>query len=270
MIDVEQQCEDYKLLQTHLTGLQYSGTVDGSPEGKEIGKVLARWTGGNTFSNLEKFVYTGVVGELPGKGTVSPDPEISGCLPDAVVSNGIAGFSSFNIRKADLSSKVVEFGVHPSPFGSCLLGVSEESICYLCFVDDQQEVTTVSSEWKAGTLRYSPRDTLEFARLIFGAPDGNGKKIGILADGTDFQLEVWKALTLIPPGKVVSYSDVAGAINRPDAVRAVASAVAANPVSYLIPCHRVVRNNGHVHNYRWGSTRKRLMLAWETGRAGVV
>jgi AraC family transcriptional regulator of adaptative response/methylated-DNA-[protein]-cysteine methyltransferase len=85
-------------------------------------------------------------------------------------------------------------------------------------------------------------------------------------EGTDFQKRVWQALLKIPFGKRVSYEEVAQSLNMPKAIRAVASAIAKNQISYIIPCHRVIRKNGQIHNYRWGSERKKAILDWEASK----
>jgi AraC family transcriptional regulator of adaptative response/methylated-DNA-[protein]-cysteine methyltransferase len=86
--------------------------------------------------------------------------------------------------------------------------------------------------------------------------------------GTNFQINVWKALLRIPEGWVVSYGDIAAYLGKPTAFRAVANAVALNPVGYLIPCHRVIAKSGSIHRYRWGSVRKKAILGWEAARSG--
>jgi AraC family transcriptional regulator, regulatory protein of adaptative response / methylated-DNA-[protein]-cysteine methyltransferase len=87
--------------------------------------------------------------------------------------------------------------------------------------------------------------------------------LSLYVRGTGFQLQVWRALLEVPPGQVTTYGRLAEALGRPGAARAVGSAVAANPVAYLIPCHRVVRASGDLGGYRWGVERKRAMLEWE-------
>ena len=86
--------------------------------------------------------------------------------------------------------------------------------------------------------------------------------------GTNFQLKVWEALLRIPPGRVTSYQALAQALGLPRSARAVGGAVAANPISYLIPCHRVIRRSGRISNYEWGRSRKRVMLGWEAAHFG--
>ena len=88
--------------------------------------------------------------------------------------------------------------------------------------------------------------------------------------GTNFQLKVWEALLRIPPGRVTSYHALAQALGLPRGARAVGGAVAANPVSYLIPCHRVIRRTGRFSNYEWGPARKRVMLGWEAAHFGTA
>ena len=115
------------------------------------------------------------------------------------------------------------------------------------------------------------RRTQPLADQIFSpARDKKDKPVHLLLKGTNFQVKVWEALLKIPEGSVVSYNDVAALIEQPTATRAVAGAVAKNPVAYLIPCHRVIRKMGAIHNYRWGASRKKAMIGWEASRYARV
>lgn len=163
----------------------------------------------------------------------------------------------------------------PSPFGHCLLGVTERGVCWLSFADrtdDDDGLGQLRETWPRAELRTggeARRRAGDEAEKIFGdrvLPGGESPSIRVLVRGTNFQLKVWEALLRIPQGRVVSYADVAQAIGRPMASRAVGGAVGANPVSFLIPCHRVLRSVGSVSGYRWGSDRKRAILAWEGAR----
>lgn len=155
------------------------------------------------------------------------------------------------------------YGVHPSPFGPCFIGETECGVCALGFGKDGAQDAPLADfrrRWPNAQFRYDqPRRTATVARIF---ADGFGR-LALDLRGTNFQLKVWRALLRIPPGAMVSYDALASALDNPGAVRAVGSAVAANPVSYLIPCHRVIRKSGHFHNYYWGSERKRAILAWE-------
>ncbi len=102
------------------------------------------------------------------------------------------------------------------------------------------------------------------ARLFDSATSTGVGPFHLLVKGTNFQIQVWRALISIPSGCVVSYTDVANRVGRGDAVRAVAGAIAANSIGYLIPCHRVLRSTGALSGYRWGHERKRALLAWES------
>ena len=165
--------------------------------------------------------------------------------------------------KRDGDGVEIIFGVHPSPFGPCFIGQTERGVCALGFADDAASATPLDDfkqRWCNADFRQDHHQTAGTAARIFGAAGG---KLALDLRGTNFQLKVWEALLRIPPGAVVSYSALAGALEKPGAARAIGSAVAANPVSYLIPCHRVIRKSGRFHNYYWGSERKRAMLAWE-------
>jgi AraC family transcriptional regulator of adaptative response/methylated-DNA-[protein]-cysteine methyltransferase len=162
----------------------------------------------------------------------------------------------------------ISHGLYPSPFGTCLLAVSGEQICHLSFVDEGQEpacLAELGQRWPQAILIAD--DTLAHQakiRQIFAA-DGDGcpQPLNLLLSGTSFQLQVWQALLALPRGSMISYQGLARYLGHPAATRAVANGVAANPVGWLIPCHRVIRKNGEIHRYRWGSTRKKAMLGWE-------
>ena len=159
------------------------------------------------------------------------------------------------------------FGVHPSPFGPCFVGQTARGICALGFADGAHEevLDDFRARWPRAGFRADAAQTAQTVASIFG-DDADLPPLSLHVWGTNFQLKVWEALLRIPSGHVVSYSDVAAAIGRPSASRAVGSAVAANPISFLIPCHRVIRRSGRFHNYYWGPARKRVMLAWEAAR----
>lgn len=169
----------------------------------------------------------------------------------------------------------------PSPFGLCLLGVTERGVCWLSFSDspnDDNGLEQLRGTWPNAEIRTDAEarrrvgdlaETIFGDRLLAGGVSAHETpSINVLVHGTNFQLKVWEALLRIPTGRVVSYGDVACAVGKtPKASRAVGSAVGANPVSLLIPCHRVLRSVGTVSGYRWGSDRKRAILAWEGARA---
>lgn len=160
----------------------------------------------------------------------------------------------------------LRYGWHDSPFGDCLIVATERGVCGLGFaLPEGREATETDllSCWKQARLLADPAATASHARLAFGEDGGT---LRLVLRGTPFQLKVWEALLRIPSGAVVSYERLAAHLGKPGSARAVAGAVALNPVSWLVPCHRVIRGTGMITGYRWGPSRKRAMLAWESAR----
>lgn len=161
----------------------------------------------------------------------------------------------------------VRHGIHRSPFGPVLVGTTERGVCHLAFVDDVDEaLADLRDRWPAATLVADPDATADVVDRVFD-PHAGDAPLAVLVSGTNLQVQVWQALLRIPVGTAVSYGTVAEAIDRPDATRAVAGAVAANRLAVLIPCHRVLRSTGALSGYRWGPDRKRRLLALEAARA---
>jgi AraC family transcriptional regulator of adaptative response/methylated-DNA-[protein]-cysteine methyltransferase len=164
----------------------------------------------------------------------------------------------------------IGYGFHSTPFGEALLGITERGICALRFVLPEGRESSLNQfrkEWPEATFVHRPGETAAQIRRIFRDPDADGEQgLHLFLRGTNFQVQVWRALLAIPPGALVSYQDVAAYISKPSAVRASANAVAKNPISYIIPCHRVITKAGKAHRYRWGSARKKAMLGWEASR----
>ena len=160
----------------------------------------------------------------------------------------------------------IDYGFHPTPFGKCLLAVTSRGICHLAFVgeSEQSELAKLKRKWTNATITENPEKTGKLAITIF-KPGTKQRKttLTLFLKGTNFQIKVWEALLKIPYGKVVAYEDIAQYIHRPKAVRAVANAVAANPVPFLVPCHRVIRKLGDFGGYQGGTCRKKAILAWE-------
>jgi AraC family transcriptional regulator, regulatory protein of adaptative response / methylated-DNA-[protein]-cysteine methyltransferase len=163
----------------------------------------------------------------------------------------------------------VEYGFHPTPFGDCLIGVTERGICWLSFIPSDKDGILALEEMKASwynSLFHENRELTEnFVAGIFGSATEK-KKIHLFVKGTNFQVKVWEALLRIPPGGLTTYQDIARRINNPKALQAVGSAVGSNNIAYLIPCHRVIRKDGILGEYRWEPLRKKSMIGWEMAR----
>lgn len=162
----------------------------------------------------------------------------------------------------------IDAGFHQTPFGECLLGMTARGVCALSFAEDREAAwEDLQRRWPAAAVRESPRRTAEVAQRIFDPLwRPADRPLALVVRGTNFQVQVWHALLRIPPGRCAAYEHVAAVVGAPSAVRAVGTAVGRNPIAFLIPCHRVIRANGHVGGYRWGVSRKRAILAWEDGR----
>jgi AraC family transcriptional regulator of adaptative response/methylated-DNA-[protein]-cysteine methyltransferase len=162
---------------------------------------------------------------------------------------------------------VIRYGYYDSPFGRCQIALSDMGICDLRFIDrgmDEVEELDLKEKWRPAILLKDNETVTSTARRIFESfTESATRDLKLDLRGTNFQIKVWQALLNIPEGSVVSYSDLARKIDRPDAVRAVAGAVGKNPIAYLIPCHRVLRKSGEIGDYRWGVARKRMILARE-------
>jgi AraC family transcriptional regulator of adaptative response/methylated-DNA-[protein]-cysteine methyltransferase len=166
------------------------------------------------------------------------------------------------------------YGFSPCPFGLCLLGLTERGICYLGFAEAGEEKSALHDlqrRWPNSSLKEDNARIARIVQTIFDRKESDGapsKPFHLLLKGTNFQVNVWKGLLNIPPGSRICYEDLANLLGRPGAHRAVASAVASNPLGYLIPCHRVIAKSGKISDYHWGRIRKRALLGWEAGIAG--
>ena len=160
---------------------------------------------------------------------------------------------------------IITYGYGRTPFGGCLLGITTRGIVYLGFSDrDQIEALAgMRDRWQHAKLLRNDQAIKPVIDQVFRQQTGLSQPLRAYVQGTKFQLRVWRALLEIPPGQLVSYGRLAAAIGRPAAARAVGAAVGANPLAYLIPCHRVIRASGGSGGYRWGTGRKQIMIVRE-------
>lgn len=161
-------------------------------------------------------------------------------------------------------------GVARSPFGWLLSGETARGLCHLAFVDSDARgpaLDAVRAHWPRARLAWQPdaahalRSRLWMGEAVARAP------LRLLVRGSRFQVKIWEALLALPAGAQSSYAQLARRVGAPAAARATGGAVGANPIAWLIPCHRVLRADGALGGYRWGAERKRAMLAWERLRA---
>jgi AraC family transcriptional regulator of adaptative response/methylated-DNA-[protein]-cysteine methyltransferase len=172
--------------------------------------------------------------------------------------------------KGEGAGLTIRYAVHPSPFGDCLVAVTDRGICALSFPSGPRAGEAVDSlrrHWRNATFLEDRKGTKAVADRIFDpSRQRDAPPLRVIVRGTNFQVKVWEALVRIPPGGAACYEEIAARIGSPGAVRAVGNAVARNPVAYLIPCHRVIRKTGAFGNYGGGTARKKAMLAWEAAR----
>jgi AraC family transcriptional regulator, regulatory protein of adaptative response / methylated-DNA-[protein]-cysteine methyltransferase len=168
----------------------------------------------------------------------------------------------------------VFFGFHPSPFGSALVMATERGLAGLAFADPGEEraaLADMKARWPRATYVENSARTAAVARRIFDPTQWQqDKPLRVVLIGTDWEVRVWETLLQIPMGRLTTYSDIASKIHKPAAARAVGAAVGKNPVSFVVPCHRVVGKSGDLTGYHWGITRKRAMLGWEAGQVGAA
>ncbi len=167
----------------------------------------------------------------------------------------------------------IRYGIHLTPFGKCLIGLTERGICHLGFVEgsEGEAIDNLVTDWKEAKMIEDHRSTAALVAPIFDLQfNSRIKPLTLHLRGTNFQLKVWEALLQIPAGAVTTYEGIASRIGKPTATRAVGTAVGHNPIAVLIPCHRVVRKAGEFGKYRYGALRKKALLAREFMNATVV
>ena len=172
--------------------------------------------------------------------------------------------------KASGAGLQIRYGIHDTPFGRCLIAITDRGICNLHFLDNVDETLAVQhlqAEWPKADIIGNQNETEVVCDRIFQSDQQSPLTLHV--KGTNFQIQVWRALLQIPFGELTTYQDVAMAMGKPTAARAIGNAVGRNPVGYLIPCHRVIRGSGEIGGYRWGLDRKTALLGWEASQTGV-
>jgi len=161
----------------------------------------------------------------------------------------------------------INYSFAETPFGNILVASTHKGICHIAFADDEQQALAalqkrLPNAWLRQMVDLAQQNVL----YIFTHDWSKLDQVKLHLKGTEFQLKVWETLLKIPIGRVATYGNVAKQIQRPNACRAVGSAIGDNPVAFLIPCHRIIQSTGVFGNYHWGSTRKTAMLGWEAAR----
>ena len=170
----------------------------------------------------------------------------------------------------------VRYGFHDSLLGELMIATTPRGVCWLGFQMDEsrdESLNRLAAMYPAAILKEDQDETAQAATAIMAIWNGQGdptKKLKLEVCGTNFQIQVWRAMLKIPMGVTVSYKTVAESLGKPTASRAVGGAVGANPISLLIPCHRVIQQSGIIENYGWGSPRKKALLGVEVAALGLI
>jgi AraC family transcriptional regulator, regulatory protein of adaptative response / methylated-DNA-[protein]-cysteine methyltransferase len=279
--DFSQQSDDYRRIEKAIgyveANFKYRPTLDQIAESAHLSRyhfdrLFKRWAGISPIQFLQFLTLEHAKQQLSESRSLldtSLEAGLSGPgrLHDLFVTFEAMTPGEFKQRGAGLK---MEYGFHPTPFGTCFLVVTDRGISHLGFVDSDDQAMALSrfqQSWPEAKLAENQAGTGFMVNRIFSLDHTHeSRPFHLLLKGTNFQVSVWRALLTIPIGNVVSYQDIAAYIGHPKAFRAVGNAVAGNPIGYLIPCHRVIANSGRIHQYRWGTVRKKAILGWEASK----
>ena len=190
-----------------------------------------------------------------------------GRLHDLFITHEAISPGEYKLRGKGLT---IRYGFHPSPFGSALIMATDRGLAGLAFADageERQAFEDMSSRWRNATYVEDAQATEPYAQRVFNPERWNDPEpLRVVLIGTDFQVKVWEVLLKIPIGKARTYSDIAAEVCTTKASRAVGAAVGANPIAFVVPCHRALGKSGALTGYHWGLTRKRAILGWEAAQ----
>ena len=238
-------------------------------------RLFTRWAGVSPkqfLQYLSKEYAKSILDHSPNLLEVAFDVGLSspGRLHDLFVTCEAVTPGEYKNKGAGL--KIV-YGAQPSPFGICVIGLTERGICSLKFTEPGRLAEVVSglkAEWAQAEFEENPDVIEPLIAQIFQLPrSGFDSPLHLYLKGTNFQLKVWEALLRVPSGNLVTYSDLSSQISAHNASRAVGNAVAHNQIAFIIPCHRVIRKVGEFGNYRWGPARKKAIVGWELAQASI-
>ncbi|MCC0042916.1 MAG: bifunctional helix-turn-helix domain-containing protein/methylated-DNA--[protein]-cysteine S-methyltransferase [Brucellaceae bacterium] len=249
---------------------ELAADVGETPTGLQ--KLFTRWAGLSPKSFLQA-VTLDHARRLLGEGMPLLDASYElgmsgpGRLHDLFVTHEAMSPGDYKLRGEGLT---IRYGWHVSPFGIALVMVTDRGLAGLAFCDPGEEriaLDDMRGRWPNADYVEDLSATQPYAARIFEPGRWRSEEpLRVVLIGTDFQVRVWEALLRIPMGKAYAYSDIAQSIGSPSASRAVGAAVGANPISFVVPCHRALGKSGALTGYHWGLTRKRAILGWEAGQ----
>ena len=239
-------------------------------EPTRLHKLFTRWAGLSPKAFLQAITLDHARTLLEQSATVLDTTyEVGlsgpGRLHDLFVTHEAVTPGTYRARGEGL---LVRYGFHVSPFGRALVMATERGLAGLAFADgeDSSALADMTRRWPQADYLEDPAGTAWLARRIFDRQEWRSETpLRIVLIGSDFEIRVWETLLKVPFGCATTYSDLARRMDRPSAARAVGAAVGRNPVSFVVPCHRVLGRSGSLTGYHWGLTRKRAILGWEAG-----
>jgi AraC family transcriptional regulator, regulatory protein of adaptative response / methylated-DNA-[protein]-cysteine methyltransferase len=239
---------------------------------EQLQRLFTRWAGLTPKAFLQALTLDHARAMLKGSASIletSLEVGLSGPsrLHDLFVTYEGMSPGAYKTKGAGVT---ISYGFHPSPFGLALVMVTAHGLCGLGFSDVGGEVASLADmtrRWPNAQYTEDSAKTAPYAARIF-APEKwrDGQPLRVTFIGSDFEIRVWESLLKIPMGRAVTYGDIAHSIDKPKAARAVGAAVGRNPISFVVPCHRVIGKSGSLTGYHWGLTRKRAILGWEAGQ----
>ena len=240
-------------------------------EPTRLQKLFTRWAGLSPKAFLQAVTLDHARALLEQSATVLDTTyEVGlsgpGRLHDLFVTHEAVTPGSYRARGEGL---LIRYGLHASPFGNALVMATEYGLAGLAFADEGDEASALADmmgRWPRATYQEDRVGTAPLASRIFDPRRWKPETpLRVVLIGTDFEIRVWETLLKVPFGRATTYSDVARHIDKPKAARAVGAAVGKNPISFVVPCHRVLGSTGQLTGYHWGLTRKRAILGWEAG-----
>ncbi|MBO0347182.1 methylated-DNA--[protein]-cysteine S-methyltransferase [Roseibium limicola] len=239
----------------------------------QLQRVFSRWAGLTPKQFLQALTLDHAKSLLEDAATVldtSYEVGLSGSsrLHDLFVTHEAMTPGAYRERGKGLT---ISYGYHPSPFGIALLMITDKGLAGLAFCEENEReaaLADMTRRWPAAHYVESHEATAPFAARVFDPQAWQeDTPLRLVFIGSNFELKVWETLLSIPMGKATTYSNIAERLGNPKASRAVGTAVGRNPISFVVPCHRVLGKSGSLCGYHWGLTRKRAILGWEFGRS---
>ncbi|MDR6564422.1 MULTISPECIES: methylated-DNA--[protein]-cysteine S-methyltransferase [unclassified Arcicella] len=234
-------------------------------------RIFTEWAGVSPKKFLQFLTADYLKAKIKDTATLIEAAEIAGLSSQSRVYDLFTGIEAVTPQEFKSGGKGlhIDYAYHDTPFGECFMAVTERGICGMAFTNEiskDEDLATFKQKWHFATIEENPSVTEQYVQRIFTPHLSSLDKLHLLVQGTNFQLKVWEALLTIPQGSLTTYQQIADSIGHNKAVRAVGTAVGNNPIAYLIPCHRVIRKEGKLGEYHWGTIRKKAIVGWEASK----